>query len=113
MANDLSIEQINQHTNVMPSILDLHISQIADDEAFGFLLLELTIQNICRNGFITCRFMGLILRHGVRGNQSLFLHDSTDSTSGNNHAALQKFDFKFSSAIGSSILVENIHNGFH
>lgn len=46
MPNDLSIEQIDQHTNVMPSVLDLHIRQIADDEAFGFLLIELSVQDM-------------------------------------------------------------------
>ena len=38
MTNDFSIEQVNEHTDIMPSVLDFHIRQITDDEAFGFRL---------------------------------------------------------------------------
>ncbi|RNB95037.1 hypothetical protein EDM60_14355 [Brevibacillus parabrevis] len=112
MPNDLSIEQINQHTNVMPSVLDLSIRQSADDEVFGFLLLELSVQNIPRRCFITSGLMGLILRHGVGGNESLLFHNTTNSTSGDDESAFLELDFDLSCTVSFSIFVENLHNQF-
>ena len=112
MADNLSIEQIDQHTNIMPSILNLYLRQITNNEAFGFRLLKLTVQDIRRSSFITSDFMKRILCDGVRGYELLLLHDSTDSAPGDNHSAFLKLDFDFSSAVGFSILVEDVHNRF-
>lgn len=57
MTNYFSIEQVDEHTNVVPPILDFHIGKIADDKAFDFGLLKLTIQHIRCYCFITSLFM--------------------------------------------------------
>lgn len=61
MTNNLSIEQIDEDTNVVPSVPYLHIGQIADDEAFAFHLFKLTIQFIRCLCLITTRFVELKL----------------------------------------------------
>ena len=108
------ISRLNKSTctNVMPSVLNLHIRQIADNEALGFLLLELTVQNIPRCCFITSGFMGVIMSHGVGGNEPLLFHDSTNSTSGNDESAFLDLDFDLTCTVSFSIFVENLHNRF-
>ncbi|MMZ59798.1 hypothetical protein D1872_218520 [compost metagenome] len=113
MTNNLSIEQIDEHTNVVPPILDFHIGQIADDKAFDFSLLKLTIQYIRCCRFITSRFMRLILGYGIRGNQALLFHDPANAASGHDEALFLELDFDLSRAVGFSILVENLHNRFY
>lgn len=62
MTDDFSIEQVDQHANIMPLVLNLHIRQIANDEALGFRLLKFTSQHICCLCFIAGRLVGLIRR---------------------------------------------------
>ncbi|MBQ4900311.1 hypothetical protein KB559_15855 [Paenibacillus sp. Marseille-P2973] len=40
LADDLSIEQVNEDANVVPAVLDLHIRQIANDEALSSSLVK-------------------------------------------------------------------------
>lgn len=82
MPDDFSIEQVDQYTNVMPLVSNLHIGQITDNEAFSLRLLKLAIEDIGRPCFVTVRLMRLILSDGIGGNKSLLLHDAPNATSG-------------------------------
>jgi len=95
MANDLAIEQVNEDANVMLSIPDLHICEIAYYEALCFRLIKLTTQFIRRCRLITGRFVRLKLGNGVRGDEALLLHDSTNTTSRDDESSFLKLGFYF------------------
>jgi len=95
----------------MPLVLDLYIRQIANNEAFGVLLLELSVQNVLGSGFITRGFVGLILSYSVGRNQSLLFHDSSNATSGHDESLFLELNLDFASAVSFAVLVENLHNG--
>lgn len=56
--------------------------------------------------------MGLILSHGVGGNEPLLFHDPTNSTPGDDESAFMELDFDLSCTVSFSIFVENLHNRF-